>query len=336
MLRLDFGLLYYYILAFLSWRRALDTVRYMPQYVSIEATNSCNFKCSYCPQSGPDHFKVVGRSTLDPKRAAILLGRLREGGVTTSNLHWTLDGEPFMNKRFQELCALAVRQGFTKMMFASNGALCTPARLATLPRDATYVLTIDYCADRDHFERVRGTEGSWQQIRDNVNNILNDPDLHNIRIVISDISGFSSEQNADLRARFEALRHMFQPSKRIRFATRKFHNATGFLPMVKKSVTYRLCPYPWSVLSVASNGDVVACSRDLERKTVLGNLLQSPLPEVWNGEAMKTLRRNLRERRPDRCGACAKCDLPYDASKFTLSNFWKSARGRLNLVHYSR
>ena len=87
---------------------------------------------------------------------------------------------------------------------------------------------------------------------------------------------------------------------------------------------------------MASNGDVVACSRDLERKTVLGNLLRQSLPEIWNGEPMQALRRNLRDHHPGRSGACANCDLPYDGSKYTVRNLINTAAGRLQLFSGGR
>ncbi len=314
--------------AWLFWHHG--RVSYLPEYVSIELTNVCNFKCAFCPQSSPTHFRTVGRSFLTLEKAELLLSRIREAGVQSTLLHWTLDGEPFMNRQFHKICEVACRWGFTEMDFATNGVLATPSRLQELPRGARYRLGIDYCADLEYFERVRGTRGSWERIRRNVLEVIEKDELSHFRVCLKDISSFSITDPKERRLRFEQLKRLFPKSAKLSFATKTFHNATGLVGAPgRRSKRYFLCPYPWATLNVASNGDVVACSRDLQRKTVLGNLLSQPLEEIWNGLPMQALRRNLRDRKPELSAACAGCDMPFDGSKYTLRNLFNAARGRL-------
>lgn len=307
---------------------------YVPEDISIEITNVCNFRCVFCPQSAPQHHHVVPKSYLSPECAATFLQKLREGGVRTNVIHWTHDGEPFVNKRFHEICAVGVRYGFNEMYFATNGMLCTPERLAQLPRaDCGYTFTIDFSADEATFERVRGTPGSWARVRANIARILADPDYDHITVELREISTFVESDPALIARRERALRGLFPSSRRLRVRSKVFHNACGFLPRLRRRrrVRYRLCPYPWTSLSVASNGEVVACSRDLRHQSVLGNLFTQSLDDVWNGAPMQALRRHLIDERPDRNGACAGCDLPYDPAKFTLANIWRTSSGRLRL-----
>jgi radical SAM protein with 4Fe4S-binding SPASM domain len=268
----------------------------------------------------------------------LLLGKIQAAGITTRLLHWTLDGEPFMNREFHKVCAVASRHGFDDMFFATNGTLASPRRLSQFPAEARYTLKIDYCADPAYFESVRGTPRSWQRIRDNITALITDDGFSNVHVIFTDISSFGVKDAAELRTRFRALKELFPASDRVSFATKTFHNATGYLgtPRATRARRYVRCPYPWATLHVASNGDVVACSRDLERKTVLGNLLRQSLPEIWNGEPMQALRRNLRDRHPERSGACANCDLPYDGSKYTMRNLINTAAGRLQLFSPGR
>jgi iron-sulfur cluster protein len=59
---------------------------------------------------------------------------------------------------------------------------------------------------------------------------------------------------------------------------------------------------------------VVACCRDLRSEYVIGNLLEEPAREIWNGPRMAALRRALVERRPEAIGVCASCDVPWSGS----------------------
>jgi radical SAM protein with 4Fe4S-binding SPASM domain len=80
---------------------------------------------------------------------------------------------------------------------------------------------------------------------------------------------------------------------------------------------------------IAHNGDVVACCRDLEHQTVLGNLFEQELMDVWNGEKYQALRSDLAHGHPEKQAACDGCDMPYDVAKFSAKNFAKTAIHRM-------
>jgi radical SAM protein with 4Fe4S-binding SPASM domain len=312
---------------------------YMPEEVSVEVTNVCNFKCAFCPQSQPEHHVIAPKTYLEPEAADLILSRLREGGIQTQTLHWTLDGEPFMNRRFGELCKVALRHGFSNMYFATNGMLLTEDIVAGLPTHsgARYTFTIDFATDQAYFEDVRGTRGSWQQISNNIARILRDPNLTQFHIELSDISTYKLSDVAETDRKFTDLRNLIpDPHNRLKVFQKTFHNAAG---LVEKSVVtssgknYHLCPYPWTSLFVASNGDIVACCRDLRRQTVLGNILKESLSEIWNGAAFRELRQNLVNKKPELSAACNGCDLPYDDAKFSMKNILRTARRRLQLFN---
>lgn len=318
------------------WRIRKSILPPMPEEVSIESTNVCNFKCAFCPQSDPSHHDITPKTYLTPSRAEEIMKQLRKGGISTKTLHWTLDGEPFMNKEFHELCEVAIRHEFSHMYFATNGMLLTEKTLQKLPRkeDTFYTFTIDYCADREYFENIRGTKGSWEKIYNNIYASLDNEDQKNMLFVLSDISAFE-ERDADMVAdKFRQLKKIFGDNKRIRYHKKTFHNAAGIIPISQKhsdNKRYYLCPYPWTTLCVASNGDIVACCRDLRHQTTLGNVFEQSLQDIWHGKGYQLLRKNLIEKTPWQSAACKGCDLPYDSSKFGIGNIVRTARGRLQI-----
>ena len=320
---------------FYHWRvRNSYVLPYLPTEVGIELTNRCNFKCAFCPQSDPEHFNRVPASAITPERAGILIRKLREGGLITQIIHWTLDGEPFMNKQFDEVVAVAVAHGFNIHHFATNGFFVTPERLRQFPKEGQrYYLTPDFCSDEKYFEEHRGTPGSWRVILENIRSVVADPDLAHFHFKMTDISSYRIDDPEDLARRFEALKALFPATDRMTFHGRVFHNATGYSPIseekVEQSQTYHLCPYPWFSFVISHNGDVVACCRDLEHKTVLGNLFRQEFREIWNGEKYQALRRDLAERRPEKQAACVGCDMPYDSAKFSLRHLAKTAIHRM-------
>src|SRR5262245_28102557 len=297
---------------FYNWRlMKREALPYLPQDIYLEVTNVCNLKCVFCPQSAPNHHDYVPRTYLTPEACATILANIRRAGVTTGTLHWSLDGEPFMNKRFDELLHVGAAHGFSNMFFATNGTLVTPERITSFPLDGCrYTFTVDYCADAEYFEKVRGLPGSWAVIKKNIENVLADPRL-DVTFHLGDISSFSVQDEAERAQLFERLQRTFAPHPKLRFFTKTFHNATGDIGRNGKPAgqTYHLCPYPWTMLQIASNGNVVPCCRDLRQKTVLGNLMRDELSDIWNGEEFRKLRRHLVDEEPDKIAACVGCDL---------------------------
>jgi len=321
------------------WRiRGSEVLDYLPEDLSIELTNTCNFKCSFCPQSGPHHFERVMRTALTPDQAGALLGKIRAGGVRTNVIHWTLDGEPFVNSDLAAVCGVALEHGFNVFIFATNGYFLSGPRLAELPtvRDAQYTLCVDFCADREYFETYRGTKTSWERVRDNIRSALMNDSFAHIRFRITDISSFTVRDGNELERRMHELTALFPPG-RIAYDARVFHNMTGFLPGVteekrNRSPRYHVCPYPWASLVIASNGDVVACCRDLEHRTVLGNLFGEELADIWNGARYRELRRHLADGTPENNAACKDCDMPWDDQKLGLKHLLDRAVHRLGIL----
>ncbi len=129
---------------------------------------------------------------------------------------------------------------------------------------------------------------------------------------------------------------MFPESDRLNVTSRIFHNATGFVSGIlekkkEQNNKYNLCPYPWTSMVIESNGDMVACCRDLQHKTVLGNLFNEDLVSIWNGQKYQNLRKALANRNPQAIKACENCDLPYDQGKFTIRHILKTGINRLGI-----
>jgi radical SAM protein with 4Fe4S-binding SPASM domain len=322
-----------YARVFYHWRLKNNTrVPYVPEDISLEVTNVCNFRCKFCPQSLPSHQELAPKRFLSKEQAETIFRALRDGGVKTKTIHYTLDGEPFSNRKFHEICEGGRDFGFTTAIFSTNGFFCTKNRLEELPSGVNYVLCIDFCDDRKYFESYRGTPNSWQTV---LSNILTAADtLSDITFRLTDISSFTIRDAKELAMRYEALKTRFAKYQSVTVGQRIFHNATGLIHIDGKppSKIYHLCPYPWTSLVIASNGDVVACCRDLQHRTVLGNLLGESLQQIWNGDRMQAMRAALVMKLPETISACAGCDLPYDSAKFSAKHLVRTAVKRLNIL----
>ena len=75
------------------------------------------------------------------------------------------------------------------------------------------------------------------------------------------------------------------------------------LPFTEKEV----CPYPFYVMAVNFDGSVSLCGNDWSHSTVVGNLNQNTVREVWNSEAWFKFQKMLCEGRRCENRACGDC-----------------------------
>ena len=75
------------------------------------------------------------------------------------------------------------------------------------------------------------------------------------------------------------------------------------LPFVQKEV----CAYPFYVLAVNANGSVSVCGNDWSYNTSVGNIKETSIKNIWNGEKLFELRKMFLEFRRKENKACGDC-----------------------------
>jgi radical SAM protein with 4Fe4S-binding SPASM domain len=68
------------------------------------------------------------------------------------------------------------------------------------------------------------------------------------------------------------------------------------------------CVKPFTELAIAHDGRVVLCCQDWGFESVMGNVSDESIWDIWNSESFRRVRRRLLDK--DRQGVCAKCDFP--------------------------
>lgn len=77
--------------------------------------------------------------------------------------------------------------------------------------------------------------------------------------------------------------------------------------------TYPLpCYQPFSEIQILCNGDVIPCCRLREKNIITGNILQTPLKEIWNNPVFVYFRKQLKDqRKKPSCSVCLKNMIDY-------------------------
>ena len=292
-----------------------------PVFFTIETINSCNFRCVYCPQSDQDHHFVNGRGIMSLENFRRVIANLRSCfDVRIVSLH--RDGEPLLNKRLEEYVAHLTGQGIY-VTVSSNCSIVSDERAQRLVAAGLRMVGTDFCADSALYERLR-VKGVWGETLQGIRRLLRagEDQRADFRIVIKDMAthGVPPKEAAALMARTQAL--FTEWPGRVTVMPVYFHNALGESllnlsvngPQAPEQTFYTLCHQPWVNFTIDFAGRVVGCCRDLRSEYVLGNLLEQPADEIWNGERMVALRRALIHKRPQDIGICKACDVPWHGS----------------------
>jgi len=321
---------------YLSKKRNLTN---SPMQVSLEPTNICNFKCSFCPESWIKNGEIE-RGKMGMEQCRRILERVvRDFYPDPGNrkISFTHDGEPFVNEQFVEFLKMAHRMKFI-IKFASNGYLATPDKIDYLVSSGVrFNICIDFIAERELFDKYRGFSGSHETVLENLRYILRKAaDTGLISVDICDITAYCVQDPEEREMLFLRLKQMFQglDSPRVKYSRRIFHNMAGTVKLpdrIKRGDgKYRLCPYPWFNFNITWCGDVVPCCRDLTSKTVLGNVFEvDSLWDIWNSAEYRSLRDKLILQMPSKVEACRGCDLPYDSRRWSPAYILNAVKSRL-------
>ena len=258
------------------------------QYVSLEASTTCNQSCSFCPVSihpRAPHFmsmtfyeKIVEQ--LSAYRATIK-------GV--SMIHYN---EATIDKRFLDQIRLLRGHGLTPIL-ATNGTGMTPKRVdAIMKLGGLGYLSINLSTfDRRRYKKERGKNHLHLVLRnlDYMKDLGIAPQME-IAVLGSGDSNHQHDYN-EISVRFAGSR--FQV-KYYEFMDRAGNIPIGIRP---SSSVKQLCgcnqtgsrPLQW--VHITPYGKCVLCAQDYYERYVVGDLTRETLQEVLSGERMAQLRR---------------------------------------------
>ena len=314
-------------------------MKYPPLFYSIEATNICNYRCKYCPQSAPDD-KGIKKGQMSVVLFESILKKITPL-KPVSQIYLTGNGEPLMHPDLEEFIFLSNKYGFIPS-FSSNGSLFSKERIKSLQDSGKFFLTVDFSPSKEIYETYR-LGGSWDTVYTNLKNLLAlkkklGGDYPKIEIRDMSTIALSSQKEKSLpnlnqvklkldtperlaqkerEKSLSDLKGLFKDLPVDRFSQLKVHRWIGnidqrIISSPVKTNKYKLCTHPWSIFVITWNGETLACCRDFGSEYVIGKIEgEHEILEIWNNERIKFLREALVKKSPDKINICKNCDRPW-------------------------
>jgi radical SAM protein with 4Fe4S-binding SPASM domain len=280
-----------------SKRNQLDLVNYVDGYplfgiVEFNLIGACNRSCDFCPVSEPDFYKknnMRGRLTLSfCQHIAEELAKLKFEGLILFSGY----SEPLLHNKVVSFVEILHRTlPKCRIEINSNGDLLNVKNIRDLHK-----------AGLSEF-KVSMYDGA-HQIKD-FNDLIEESGVEN----------------------FVTLRRRYYQDDNYGII---FSNRAGLIDVSgfngdedeKISTKDKPCYYPFYMIKIDFNGDVLMCSHDWKKEYIVGNLNKENLKDIWLGskeiEIKKMLLNSKRDKSP-----CNKCDVMGDVMGINQYEAWK-------------
>jgi len=278
-------------------------IREFPRRVVIENTTACNARCTMCPRE-----KLCRKiETMDLPTFQRLLDAAVAGGASRISLHNF--GEPLLDKALPDKIAYAKEKGVEETYIVTNASLLNEELAEELIRAGLDRVKISfYGVTKESYEKIHAGL-DYEMTREGVRSLI------------------ASKKRLGGKKPRITLRHIGGPIDFLRFCRQwlpywplasvvpgRLHNySTGrnFNPIsnVRRPEWMRSCRYlKRPVVYVLVDGTVVPCCYDFNGVLDMGNALEEPIADIWNGERFQAFRLAHKAHEFHKYPICAACD----------------------------
>lgn len=288
---------------------AEEIAKHVPPFflkIQIQTVSPCNASCTMCPWPST---KDLPQGAMGDAVFTALVEQMQGRGVERVSLF--LMNEPLLDRKLAARTSQVKRaMPYSGTVIYTNGSLLDERCVRGLAEAGLDELNISVNGfDRATYEKwMPGID--YDQVMTNLRRLA---DLQRRR------------QLGAMRARLAVLdlpgardgAAAFTAETGLDVSLRPTTNRAGSVDPQALGVHHELddqpiaCQRPFVKAYVLYNGDMVLCNCDWRRTTILGNVMQRPLAELWHDARLTEIRKQHVRRAfaPDLL--CTKCDYPY-------------------------
>lgn len=305
-----------------------------PVVYNIETTNACNMVCKMCPRTTMMTRPI---ETINPETFIRVIDQLKphskelwatwvdfvakEYGIKEDDMsenHFFLHiipkviqlhgyGDPLLDKHMTEYVALLKERGFYSYFSCNPANINLEKTYDMMQSGLNYIkYSIESVDDKVHKE-IRGEASNFKESYEKIMKVLDYKKENNLNTVVVitmlDLNRTNQKEDFDkLLKAFEGLDvYIYLKSEDQQWYRKDFHGT--------KSVHWsELCKHPWMTMTIKSNGEATMCMEDYNNEIILGNVKESTLYDIWNGNKYSRFRKDHFDINPEfKCGG--KCDM---------------------------
>jgi len=289
-----------------------------PVVYNIETTNACNMRCEMCPRTTMMTRPI---ETMKKELFEKIISQLRpwdesewqtwenfvleKYGIPKNNVsenHFFLYvipkvivlhgyGDPLLDKNIPDYVELMTKKGLLSYFSCNPANINMERTIRTFENGLDYIkYSIESVDDLRHKE-VRGQQSNFTESYKNILQLLDLKAKHNYQttIVITMINlnkPWQQEEFEKLKDAFKGMDAYVYLKSQDQQWYEDNKQKTGSIHWIE------FCQFPWSSMTIKSNGESVECVEDFNNEIILGDAKTQSLQEIWNGEKYQKFRRD--------------------------------------------
>ena len=198
-------------------------------------------------------------------------------------------GDPLMDKNISKRVQVLSDRWIPSYFSCNPSNISVDTNIEMFERGLDYIKYSLESVDDDIHKSVRGNASDFTRSYRKIIEVFNEKERRNLKtsIVISMIDMKRPDQDDDYMRMVEAFDGT-DAYVYLKSLGQKWYEGSE---QATNSIHWsEFCNYPWSSLSVASNGMAVACSEDYNSEITLGNTRTQSPSEIWNSEEYNQFR----------------------------------------------
>ncbi len=291
------------------YRIRSTSLPYKPIYAGIETSGLCNLRCVMCPHGQPQYmYHKRGYMTME-----IFQRVVDEAKSFINEADLFGGGEPLLNPHIFDMIAYAKAAGIHTRIH-TNATLLTREKAQALLDSGLDFLSLSFEGyTKEIYEQTR-VNAIYEVTIENIRNFLNMKSGGGYKkpyTVLQVLRPAPEDQTEEMKAGLINMRREFASYAGLdEFRVVQVHNYGGKVLCARRGTKarYAPCTFLWYAVFVLWDGTIVPCCVDWWGEYTLGNIRDTSLEQVWNGEKMRYLRATLANGRYQLIPLCRECD----------------------------
>ena len=292
----------------------------LPISIMIDPSNLCNYKCSFCPTANKDLLKEYSRPkgimdfNLFKKIIDDIENLSKSVNLKIKSLLLFKDGEPLLNKKLPEMIQYVKNKKiFEYIATTTNGSLLKEDLSKKLIEAGIDVVRVSMQSlSVQGYKDITKTNFQIKEIKKNIENFykLKNKINKNIEIIVS----YVDAENMDLETKENYYNDYRKICDRVVInpvmgwtRSEEYDWRLG-KERKEQKIEPKICPDPFSRISINFDGSASVCCVDWSHGTVVGDLKNETFSEVWSGESLKKFRLLHIKGERSKIGPCKNCD----------------------------
>jgi MoaA/NifB/PqqE/SkfB family radical SAM enzyme len=281
-----------------------------PLKIQLQTASPCNAACQMCPW--PQTRETLPQGSMSGEVFDLFEEQVR--GQPVERLSLFLMNEPLIDRRLEGFIR-RLKQALPRadQVIYTNGSLLSGERAEALAEAGLDELSISVIGfESESYRRLMGGlsfERALQRLTE-VGQRLAAGRLGNMRVRVVGLDFPEGRAGLQAFAQQTGLPIYLNPltNRAGNVAAEDFLDPTD---LAARRGVFRACQRPFVKAYVLYTGQVVLCNCDWERSTIVGDIRQQTLAEIWRGPALNAIRRAHISARLPADSLCARCDYPF-------------------------